>query len=824
MSFKGWDFQREEETVEDPGLRGRLSFFRLLILGVLALLLWRVLQIQQTQGQQLQTLAEENQFAELSIDPDRGVIFDREGEPLAENIPSFDVTITPAFLPDEDAERMRVFERLSLMTGVPVTNTVEQRALQAQADPALVSTYSRLAALYNVSTEETLDRAGVVPQLPESIMNIYETYSFAQYLPAVITSNVPITLAYQIEQESVYLPGVRVIPRPARNYPSGEHTAHIVGFMGPLPNEQWLDLGYDRDDRVGWAGLEVSMQEELAGVKGQRTIEVDWTGRELRQIGEAAEPIDGLNLHLTIDLELQEEVYAILEKVMEARRNTLMTNIYTGERFYPEIEQGAIVALNVNTGEVLAMANIPTFDNNRFATEVPVDYYLGLERDIYEPLLNHAIAGQYPPGSTFKIVTAAAALDAGVISPNRELNAPGTIRIPNRFAPNDPGRSQEFVCWVSKTPQGSHGLVDMLMGISQSCDIYFYKITGGFNQDGEVVEGLGVQRLHDYALQFGFGRTQGIELPLEAPGNMPTAQWKALNYGEPWSTGDNYNAGIGQGYVLATPLQMAQAAAVVANGGFLYRPSIIHHMTDQQGNLVVRNGDGRLIVVIRDEDGEIRYETREGEPVPEEDVTTNVQFDENGEYVFQPEVLNAVDVDRQYLEVVAEGMRMVNEEEGTGTGYVDWFDQFGLATAGKTGTAEFCDNIAIRRELCRYEQIERRQILPTHSWYVAYAPYENPDIAVIGFIYNADEGSQWAAPAVRETMRAYFDVGAPVEWVPNERAWVPTAQPVAPADDEAPPAEAPAEEEEAPAEEEETPAEGEESPPEANEEEATDSP
>lgn len=782
MSLKGWDLDKPEEVVEDPAQRGRLLFFRIIIVAALALLLGRVFLLQQQeQGEELVALGNDNQFAVLSIDPARGVIFDSQGQPLAVNQPSFDVTITPAFLPDDEAERLRVFERLSAMTGVPVTNTLQQRALIEQADPELVETYTRLAELYGASAEETLDEAGIIPLLPQSIMDIYQTYSFAQYLPAVITTGVPITLAYQITQESIFMPGVQVIPQPVRHYPTGEYTSHIVGFMGPIPNESWLEegRGYERDDRVGWSGLEVSMEDALRGEKGQRTIEVDWTGRELRPIGETTEALPGLNLHLTLDAELQQEVYEILEKVMEARRNTPITDFYTGQTRFPEIEQGVVVAIRVDTGEIVAMVNIPTFDNNRFSTEVPVDYYLGLARNDYEPLLNHAIAGQYPPGSIFKIITASGVLADGVISPYRELHDPGTIRIPNRFAPNDPGRSQEFVCWVSKTPRGSHGMVDMFMGIAQSCDIYFYKVTGGFNQDGEIVNGLGIDGLHKYAQQFGVGIIQGIELPAEAPGNMPTAQWKALNYGEPWSTGDDYNAGIGQGYVLATPMQMAQMAAIIANGGYLYRPRLVHHMTDQEGNLVVENGDGRYLVVFQERDGSLRYEDRRGNPVDPSEVTVNVEFDANGEPILQPEVLNVVDVSPEDLDVVATGMHMVNQEGGTGVGYVSWFQDYGMETAGKTGTAEFCDNIAIKRGFCRWEDIEARRILPTHSWYVGFAPFEDPEIAVVGFIYNGDEGSQFAAAAVRETMRAYFDIGYPVEWNALERRWVEVIPPEA---------------------------------------------
>lgn len=791
MSMIGWDVPPPENGgEEDPGLRGRLLFFRIVIVGMLVVFLGRVLWLQQTQSAAFEVLAADNQLATLTIDPPRGEIFDRNGAPIAVNMPSFDVTITPAFLPDDPEERQRVFQRLSVMTGVPVTNTVQQRALVQQADPALVSVYSRLSQLYGAPVDETLDNAGVVPQLPDSISEIYETYSFAQYLPAVITTGVPITLAYRIEQESAYLPGVRVLPQPVRRYPSGEYTSHIIGFMGPLPDEGWLDLGYERDDRVGWSGLEVSMEEEMAGLKGERQIEVDWTGRELRQIGDTEEAVAGLNLHLTLDLELQREAYEIVYRQLEEIRNTPRRDYYTGETILPEIESAAVVAIEVNTGQILAMVNVPTFDNNRFSEEVPVDYYLGLARNDYEPLLNHAIAGQYPPGSTFKLVTAAGALQEGVISPNRFLDAPGRIVIPNRFAPNDPGRSQEFVCWIYQTAEGSHGAMNMLLALANSCDIYFYKIAGGFNQNDEVVQGLGIDRLYNYALQFGFGRTQGIELPIEAPGNMPTSNWKAINYGEPWSTGDDYNAAIGQGYVTSTPLQVAQMGAIIANGGFLYRPSVVHHMTDENGNLVVRNGDGRLILVLRDQDGDLSYQDRQGNPVPANEITIPIQFDQDGNYIFQPEVLNAVEVDRQWLDIIAEGMHMVNAEDGTGSGYVDWLDEFGISSAGKTGTAEYCDNIAIEREWCGFDDIEQRRILPTHAWYVGYAPYENPEIAVAAFVFNGDEGSAASAPIVREIMAAYFNVDS---YAPQseETDQPSTGEEVVPAQPTEPPAEVP---------------------------------
>jgi penicillin-binding protein 2 len=754
MSGIGWESVEDREPEqEDTGFRGRLYFLRVLILLIFGLLLYRVLWLQRTQGPDLQAKAEDNRFAVLRTDAPRGVIFDRHGEQLAVNLSSFNVTITPAFLPASEDERQAVFERLSILTGVPVTNTVQQLALIEAANPELVTTYSRLAEIYDAPVQETLDLAGIVPQLPDSIIGIVQEHSFAQYVPAVVKAGIPITLAYSIEQESIFLPGVRVLPEPLRYYPSGEHTSHIIGFMGPIPNESWLNIpGYERDDRVGWSGLESSMEFELAGAKGERQIEQDWTGRELRQIGRAKEPLAGLNLHLTLDLDLQIKTTEILEEFMELNRQTPTVDEITGERSLPEIEQAVVVALNPNTGEVLAMVNYPTFDNNRFGTEVPVDYYLGLARDDYTPLVNHAISGQYPPGSTFKLVPASAALEEGIVSPARLLTAPGQIEIPNRFAPNDPGRAQTFVCWF----RAGHGLMNMILGISNSCDIYFYKISGGFDQDGEFVEGLSVDRIALYAEQFGFGRVQGIELPLEAPGNLPTRNWKAQTRGEPWSTGDDYNLGIGQGFLTSTPLQVAQMAAVVANGGFLYRPAIIHHMTDEDGNVVVVDESSQVVARAHPgPDGSTVLADPAGNAL--DDTIINVEFDESGEFVFRPDVIDSVDVDREHLEIVAEGMRLVNQEGGTGATYVDWLDEYGISSAGKTGTAEFCDNIAIQRGWCRFETT---QIQPVHAWYVGYAPFENPEIVVVAFVFNGGEGSQWAAPIVRKVMTAYFGVEA----------------------------------------------------------------
>jgi penicillin-binding protein 2 len=215
----------------------------------------------------------------------------------------------------------------------------------------------------------------------------------------------------------------------------------------------------------------------------------------------------------------------------------------------------------------------------------------------------------------------------------------------------------------------------------------------------------------------------------------------------------------------STPLQVAQMAAVIANGGFLYRPRVIHHMTDAEGNVVIVNERSEIVARARPgPNGEAIITDADGQPL--EDPSFSIAFDADGQPVFEPQVVDALAVDRSYLQVVAEGMKMVNERTSeteffTGATYVDWgeLERQGIPTAGKTGTSEYCDNIAIKRGWCRFEDIEQRRILPTHAWYVGYAPYDDPEIVVSVFVFNGGEGSAWAAPVACHVIAAYFGKG-----------------------------------------------------------------
>jgi penicillin-binding protein 2 len=367
---------------------------------------------------------------------------------------------------------------------------------------------------------------------------------------------------------------------------------------------------------------------------------------------------------------------------------------------------------------------------------IPQDYFLQLEaNERGKPLINHAVAGEFPPGSTFKLVTAVGSLNEGVITPTQRIFDPGKITIANRYFPNDPGKAKDFVCWK----EDGHGWVDFIHGIAYSCNVYFYKIGGGF--PGEIEQGLGIDRLNLYAPALGYGGLLGVDLPAEEDGLIPSPYWKRINLGESWSTGDTYNAVTGQGFVLATPLQVLTSVTTIANNGKVMWPHFVREILDGEGNVVQRFEPCVLWDIA---DGEITPLEEIGESCPTlpDDLRERIQASREAHGT--PDV----NVDPQVIELVQEGMRLVTTE-GTAEGYGDLET---ISSAGKTGTGEFCDEVAREKNLCEPGN------WPTHSWYAAYAPFENPEIAVIAFVYNGGEGAVTSGPVVRQVMEAYFSL------------------------------------------------------------------
>ena len=693
------------------GVSARVLLFYALVAIVFGLFTMRMIHLQVVRGDELNTMADENRFRTVRTNAARGIIYDRTGEPLVQNIPSYNVTIIPAYVPGDRKEAIAMYERLSALIGVPVTTTITMEP----------STDSKL--LFQRPGQHDLSEpspAYLVPVETKGIGElVYLASTFQPYEPTLIKADIGRELAQQIEELRPWFPGVEIQVVPVREYPTGEMTSHLVGYMGPLPSDSYLDYGYVRADRVGYAGIEAVLESELSGTKGAREIEVDVAGKQIRTVGPTIAPSPGLNVHLTIDMRVQALATHALTRTIG-----LMNQLWG-----IKLEQGVVIAMDPRSGEILAMVSIPTYDNNRFSTRIDLEYYQSLLENTYNPLVNHAISGQYPPGSTFKLVTASGALQDGVINRNTRIVGEGIVFLENRYAPNDPGQAQPFYCWYRE----GHGALTILGGLAQSCNIFFYKVGGGFPPQN--LEGLGDQRLAWYSEQFGFGARSGIELYGEATGHVPTARWKRLTYGESWSTGDTYNMAVGQGFVTSTPLQVLNMAAVVASGGTLYRPQIVHHLTDATGNVVRVGPDGETSLLT----------DASGNPIPPPRDKDEMRL------VFQPEVIRWLDVSSENMALVQEGMRRAVTE---GTAEEASLDEYGIHVAAKTGTAEFCDNIAIRQGWCR-----EGWPLPYHAWSVAYAPYENPEIAVVAFVYNGGEGSAVAIPIIRHFLEAYFEVG-----------------------------------------------------------------
>jgi len=449
------------------------------------------------------------------------------------------------------------------------------------------------------------------------------------------------------------LPGALIQIQPKREYRQKGMACHTLGYLGEV-NEAQLKSGkyshYKMGDYLGKCGVEVAWEKYLRGRRGYRRIEVDAYGRELGQLASVF-PTPGANVYLTLDSRLQREAEACLEG-----------------------RQGAIMALDPRNGRVLAMASSPTFSPEAFERGLTVQEWQKINHDKTHPLENRAVKGQYPPGSTFKIVMAVAGLEEKVITPKTIFYCNGTM----------PCGDHEFHCWR----KGGHGAVNLHRALVQSCDIYFYNV--GLR--------LGVNRIAKWSKRFGLGAPTGLDLDKEMPGLVASTAWKKARFHQPWHQGETFSVSIGQGYNLATPLQMARVVAAIANGGIVYKPYLVEK--------------------VESPTGEILYQ---GKPTVQSRLEAS------------PATLEAV---RQAL------VGVVNEEKGTARGA----RLPNIQVAGKTGTAQV---IAIDRDNPK-KKIHRLQ--EDHAWFVAYAPADDPRVAVAVVVEHGGHGGSAAAPLARRVI------------------------------------------------------------------------
>lgn len=603
-------------------LRQRCTWMSLAATLIFAILAARLWYLQVIKTEDFTALSERNRTRYIPVAPPRGPIFDRNSTLLVENRPAFGVS-----------------------------------ALRSEIDDSAVLS-ERLAKLTGVPAEELRRRLAAGKKLPA-------------YQPVSLVDDIGRDAMELIQEQGIYLPGVFIEVRPVRSYTRGSAGAHLFGYIGAI-SERDLQGGradtYRIGDLIGRSGLEKHLEEYLRGAGGEKRVEVDARGRELRQL-KALEPVPGKKVYLSIDIALQE----------------------AAEKAFGD-QSGAAVALDVNTGEVLAMASRPGFDPALFASGITAEAWKNLLTDPQHPLQNRAIQGQYPPGSTFKIVTALSALEAGVATPSTTVQCNGIMTLGDR----------EIRCWKKE----GHGSVDLKKALRESCDIWFYQV--GLR--------LGIDQLSTTALNFGLGQPLGFPLDGEKKGLIPTRQWKKRRFGQNWYDGETAIAAIGQGYVLATPLQLAVMTAAVANGGAVLQPQVVR-----------------------------RIEELDGTPV----------------FTAQPKVLRTLELDSTALTAVRRGLEAVVNEPG-GTAAVCRLSE--VRVAGKTGTAQ----VVKRKDDKDKSAVEDPRQFRDHALFVAYAPAERPQVAVAVVVEHGGHGGTTAAPIARAMLRRYFGLADETAPVPNE--------------------------------------------------------
>ncbi len=598
------------KTADTDWYKQRITGVIVCALAAFVVLFIRLIFLQVIMGDEYRRLSLNNSIRLQSIDPPRGRLYDRNGDLLVDNRPSFDVNITL-----KDAE--------------PLDRTLE-----------------RLAGHLNTPADTLLSQ-------------IKRSRGVSAYSPLLIQQDVGRDMLASIEVNKFDLPGVTVDVNLRRNYIHESQAAHLIGYLSEISPTELKSGSYPdcrSGDLIGKFGAEKVYENSLRGKRGGRQVEVNANGLVVR-ILKTVEAEPGHNVYLTIDQSLQHRTETLLDGVV-----------------------GAAVAVEPATGKILALASSPAFDQNSFVGGITREQWESLISNPFRPMSNRAIQGEYPPGSTYKIITALAGLQEGVIDEKSVFHCPGYYRFGNRI----------YRCWK----KGGHGKVDVIKAVEESCDVYFY----------QVGQQLGVDRLAWYAKAFGLGSPTGVQLDHEAHGLIPTAAWKKRRTGVPWQEGETLSIAIGQGFNLATPIQMAVLAAAVANNGHRYRPLILDHIKLVDGQTLQEN---------------------------------------------KPKLIGQLPVSPANLALVKLGLwKVVNGENGTARGsrLAD------IEISGKTGTSQ----VISRKEDESMAEEDMPAHLRSHAWFVAYAPSAKPTIAVAVVVEHGEHGSGAAAPIAKEMIKTFL--------------------------------------------------------------------
>jgi penicillin-binding protein 2 len=606
-------------TIHNPKYERHLYNRRVLIVAIIVLLLTaclvvRLIYLQYIKHQTYTTLAKENQITVLPVEPTRGLIYDRNGQLLAENIPVFSLEIIP--------DKVKNLEKtLTDLAGiVPITDVQRQQFYKS------------------LKQRRRFESVPLILRLSEVDM---AKFAVNQYL----------------------FPGVQIKARLIRHYPNAEAFSHIIGYVGRINPQELARIdkaNYSASNFIGKLGIEKYYEDSLHGRVGYQEVETNAAGRIVRVLQQTL-PVPGANIHLTIDSRLQSAATAALNELA-----------------------GAIVVLDPNNGEVLAMVSYPSYDPNLFVQGISDKEYKALTSDADQPLYNRIIRGQYPPGSTIKPFLALEGLRSGIVNVNYEIYDPGYFQLKNK--------KQRYRCWK----RSGHGWVNMEEAIQQSCDTYFYDLSLK----------LGIKRIDDILFAFGFGHKTGIDISDELPGILPSPDWKRAHKGEAWYVGDTVITSIGQGFMLATPMQLAKATAIMALRGKMVTPTLLQKQP---------------ATIVLDDFGQQKITDKLQETTSEQD-----------------------------WYAVIEAMRAVTSSR-RGTAYAVFSVKPPTYTvAGKTGTAQVFSSR-------NYAHLDGAKVVPEHlrdhALFIAFAPVEKPQVAIAVITEHAPG---MAKEVARKVLDFYF--------------------------------------------------------------------
>ncbi len=583
-----------------------------LMIGLLGV---RLVDLQLIQHENFLSRADDNRTRRIAIAPVRGLIYDRNGALLAQNLPSFVAEITPEQIGDLDDTLTRLGQYIHLT--------------------------DRDIARFR-------DRMRKGPR----------------YRPVTLRTNLSPEEVARYELNRYEFDGVEVKAGLVRDYPLGESAAHVIGYVGGISEADYANLAeadYLGLTQIGKAGVERSHENDLRGQPGAKIVEANAAGRPLREL-DSRPGASGENLYLSLDAQLQ----------------------LVAEKAFGDLD-GAVVALDPRTGEVLALVSKPGFDPAQFVDGIDTATYKSLLDNPDRPLYNRALLGTYPPGSTIKPFIASAALQYGTITPNTRVTCTGSMGLPNS--------DRKYRCWK----RHGHGTLDLAQAIAKSCDIYFY----------QTALSLGIDRIDDVLGQFGFGKATGLDIPNEKGGVLPSREWKRRLYKQAWFPGETLNMGIGQGYLTVTPMQLAQATARMAMRGGGFKPHILHAIGDI--------ASGAISGVP-------------GEPL------APIAAHDPGLY-----------------EKVVSAMQQVASPGGTAYAV---FKDAPYTVAAKTGTAQVAGLKQDEEVAPKQDSVPLR--LRDHAIFMAFAPVDQPRIAIAVIAEHAGHGGTAAAPVARQVMDQYL--------------------------------------------------------------------